>query len=74
MDTLSGHVHDVDMFLLYVNGMFPLNLCSKESRGCPLDHWFIDADTVVLEKKLEKYKMVKQGMMQNLLTGKMRLI
>ncbi|MEP7321601.1 MAG: restriction endonuclease subunit S [Saprospiraceae bacterium] len=27
-----------------------------------------------LEKKLEKYKMLKQGMMQNLLTGKIRLV
>ena len=27
----------------------------------------------VLEKKLEKYKKVKQGMMQKLLTGKIRL-
>ncbi|RZB29580.1 MAG: hypothetical protein SRB1_01860 [Desulfobacteraceae bacterium Eth-SRB1] len=28
----------------------------------------------VLEKKLEKYEMVKQGMMQNLLTGKMYIM
>jgi len=34
----------------------------------------MDADIAVLEKKLEKHKMVKQGMMQNLLTGKIRLI
>jgi len=34
----------------------------------------MDADIAVLEKKLEKYKMAKQGMMQNLLTGKIRLI
>jgi len=34
----------------------------------------MNAKIAVLEKKLEKYKMVKQGMMQNLLTGKMRLI
>jgi type I restriction enzyme S subunit len=33
----------------------------------------MDAKIAVLEKKLEKYKMVKQGMMQNLLTGKIRL-
>jgi hypothetical protein len=24
MDTLPGHVHDVDMFLQYIKGMFPL--------------------------------------------------
>jgi type I restriction enzyme S subunit len=34
----------------------------------------MDAEIAALEKKLEKYKMVKQGMMQNLLTGKIRLI
>jgi type I restriction enzyme S subunit len=34
----------------------------------------MDAKIAVLEKKLEKYKMVKQRMMQNLLTGKIRLI
>ncbi len=33
----------------------------------------MDADIVQLEKKLDKYKMMKQGMMQNLLTGKIRL-
>ena len=34
----------------------------------------MDADIEALEKKLEKYKMIKQGMMQNLLTGRIRLI
>lgn len=34
----------------------------------------IDTDIEALEGKLEKYRHVKQGMMQNLLTGKIRLI
>lgn len=34
----------------------------------------MDAEIESLEKKLDKYKMLKQGMMQNLLTGKIRLI
>lgn len=34
----------------------------------------MDAEIESLEKKLEKYKMLKQGMMQNLLTGKIRLV
>jgi len=34
----------------------------------------IDAEIEALEKKLDKYKMLKQGMMQNLLTGKIRLV
>ncbi len=35
-----------------------------------------DMDTEIesLEKKLEKYKMIKQGMMQKLLTGKIRFV
>lgn len=34
----------------------------------------LDAEIEALEKKLDKYKMLKQGMMQNLLTGRIRLI
>jgi len=34
----------------------------------------MDKEIESLEKKLDKYKMLKQGMMQNLLTGKIRLI
>lgn len=34
----------------------------------------MDAEISALEAKLAKYKQIKQGMMQNLLTGKIRLI
>ena len=34
----------------------------------------MDAEITALETKLEKYKKIKLGMMQNLLTGKIRLI
>ncbi len=34
----------------------------------------IDNEISALEKQLEKYKLIKQGMMQQLLTGKIRLI
>jgi type I restriction enzyme S subunit len=34
----------------------------------------MDAEMACLESKLEKYKQIKQGMMQNLLTGRIRLI
>jgi len=34
----------------------------------------MDAEIETLEKKLDKYKLIKQGMMQNLLTGKIRLV
>lgn len=34
----------------------------------------MDIEIQELERKLDKYKMIKQGMMQNLLTGKIRLV
>jgi len=34
----------------------------------------MDTEIAVLERKIEKQKMVKQAMMQNLLTGKIQLI
>ncbi len=34
----------------------------------------MDAEITALEAKLQKYRHIKQGMMQNLLTGKIRLI
>lgn len=34
----------------------------------------MDADIAALENKLTKYRQVKQGMMQQLLTGKIRLV
>jgi type I restriction enzyme S subunit len=34
----------------------------------------MDAEIDALEKKLEKARQIKQGMMQELLTGKIRLI
>ncbi|QBN20264.1 restriction endonuclease subunit S [Flavobacterium nackdongense] len=34
----------------------------------------MDNEILALETKLEKYKSIKQGMMQNLLTGKIRLV
>ncbi|OQY02159.1 MAG: hypothetical protein B6I26_02220, partial [Desulfobacteraceae bacterium 4572_130] len=34
----------------------------------------IDSEIEVLKKKQAKYKQLKQGLMQNLLTGKIRLV
>lgn len=34
----------------------------------------MDEEITALERKLEKYRMIKLGMMQNLLTGKIRLV
>jgi len=34
----------------------------------------MDKEITTLENKLEKYRNIKQGMMQQLLTGKIRLV
>lgn len=34
----------------------------------------MDAEIAALEAKLTKYRHIKQGMMQNLLTGRIRLV
>ena len=34
----------------------------------------MDAEIEALQQKLEKYRQLKQGMMQQLLTGKIRLL
>lgn len=34
----------------------------------------MDAEIAALETKLAKYRQIKQGMMQNLLTGRIRLV
>jgi type I restriction enzyme S subunit len=34
----------------------------------------VDAEIAELERKLEKARLLKQGMMHNLLTGKIRLV
>jgi len=34
----------------------------------------MDAEIEALKQKLDKYRIIKQGMMQELLTGKTRLI
>jgi type I restriction enzyme S subunit len=51
---------------------FPTNI-SEQDRIATI---FSDIDTEItaLETKLDKYRKIKQGMMQNLLTGKIRLV
>jgi type I restriction enzyme S subunit len=34
----------------------------------------MDSEIEALEKKLHKYKLIKEGMMEKLLTGKVRLV
>ncbi|MBN1663907.1 MAG: restriction endonuclease subunit S [Deltaproteobacteria bacterium] len=50
----------------------PSTIAEQSAIGNVLSN--MDAEIETLEKKLDKYKMLKQGMMQNLLTGKTRLM
>ena len=52
--------------------MYPTDL--REQRAIAQVLSDMDAEIEALEEKLEKYKTIKQGMMQELLTGRIRLI
>lgn len=51
-----------------------LPACKREQTAIADILTDIDTEIKVLEQKLQKYRMIKQGMMQVLLTGKIRLI
>ena len=52
--------------------MYPIDLREQKAIAQVLSD--MDAEIEALEEKLEKYKTIKQGMMQELLTGRIRLI
>ena len=53
-----------------------LPILNKKTEQTRIAQILSDMDTEIeaLENKLDKYKMIKQGMMQNLLTGRIRLV
>ena len=59
---------DVDKF------EFLLPPTTEEQKAIAVVLSEMDADIAALEEKLTKYRQVKQGMMQQLLTGKIRLV
>jgi type I restriction enzyme S subunit len=75
-------------FLAFDSGTGQTNLKKKEVLDCPIPLPStnqeqtriatilsdMDAEIAALEIKLEKYKQIKQGMMQELLTGRTRLV
>jgi type I restriction enzyme S subunit len=63
------HIHPSDLNPIEVS--FPKKEKQEEIATILSD---MDNEMLALETKLEKYKKVKLGMMQNLLTGKIRLI
>lgn len=58
--------------------MYKIEICLPQSKQEQRKNAQIltdmDAEIEAMEKKMEKYKMIKQGMMHNLLTGKIRFI
>jgi len=64
------HISPIDIYNYKIN--FPKEKAVQTRIAQILSD--MDAEIEVLEKKLDKYKMLKQGMMQNLLTGRIRLI
>ena len=57
--------------ILKFNVIFPIN--KKEQEDIVSFYYNMDAEIEALEKELNKYKDLKTGMMQELLTGKIRL-
>jgi len=64
------HVYPIHIEPLIVN--LPIDIEEQESIGKIL--FDVDAEIAALEERLEKAKAIKQGMMQQLLTGKIRLV
>ena len=46
----------------------------KEKKQITSVFFEMEDEIEMLKKKLDKYKLLKQGLMQNLLTGKIRLV
>ncbi|MCT4645771.1 MAG: restriction endonuclease subunit S [Carboxylicivirga sp.] len=58
----------------FVNYKFPVPPTIEEQKGIAQVLSDIDKEIEQLEQKLNKYKQAKQGLMQQLLTGKIRLV
>lgn len=57
---------------MQINVKYPSSLAEQRAIATILSD--MDAEIAELEAKRDKYKEVRQGMMQQLLTGKIRLI
>lgn len=64
------HIRAASLAELVIN--YPTDLAEQSAIAKVLTD--MDAEIEGLEKKLAKYEQVKQGMMKQLLTGKIRLI
>ncbi len=63
------HIHPKDLIPLVIN-----YTCKAEQNAITEILLNMDSEIEALQQKLEKYKKIKQGMMQELLTGRIRLI
>ena len=76
LDNFGEYVRLGKNNMTYEQAVAEINLVAKRHKD------FVEAyhvglkenEILALETKLEKYKMIKLGMMQNLLTGKIRLV
>ena len=64
------HIHPSDLNPILV----PIPIEKSEQTRIATILFDMDAEIQALETKLEKYRKIKLGMMQNLLTGKIRLV
>ena len=55
-----------------LNVCYPVNIDEQKAICAILND--MDGEITQLEKKLAKYQQIKQGMMQELLTGRIRLV
>jgi type I restriction enzyme S subunit len=65
-----SHLYQKD----FINFNFPLPPTIEEQKAIAQILSDMDSEIEALEKKRDKYKLIKQGMMQELLTGKTRLL
>ena len=64
------HIHPRDIYELIIDYTFDI----KEQSAIATILSVMDKEINKLEKQFEKYKSIKQGMMSELLTGRIRLI
>lgn len=72
MQTGGAQPHIYPKQLYYINIYLPKSKSEQTRIATILSD--MDAEISLLEQKLEKQKQIKQGMMQSLLTGKIRLL
>lgn len=74
---ISKETQGITIIHLYAKNLYEINIefpIIEEQNAIAQALSDMDAEIKALEEKLKKYKTIKQGMMQELLTGRIRLI